>query len=88
MRILHLAWSYASDLFPAEGAFFGNMIEPLCSGQVDVTVAAPRPYVPRAFASLHPRLRRPTNTAAFTCSFRGTYGCRTASAKACSPERV
>jgi len=59
MRVLHLSWSYPSELFHSEGTFFRNMIEPLRREGVEVTVATPLPYVPKLAGGLLPRLRRP-----------------------------
>jgi len=58
MRVLHLCWSYPSALFPAEGSFFRNMVEPLLDAGVEATVVTPVPYVPRFLGKLIPRLRR------------------------------
>jgi teichuronic acid biosynthesis glycosyltransferase TuaC len=59
MRVLHICWSYPSELFPADGSFFRNQVEGLRDAGVDVTVAVPMPYVPRTLANLHHRLYRP-----------------------------
>jgi teichuronic acid biosynthesis glycosyltransferase TuaC len=59
MRVLHICWSYPSELLPAEGSFFRNQVEGLRDAGIDVTVAVPVPYVPRAAANLHHRLFRP-----------------------------
>jgi teichuronic acid biosynthesis glycosyltransferase TuaC len=59
MRALHICWSYPSELLPADGSFFRNQVEGLRDAGVEVTVAVPVPYVPRASAKLHRRFFRP-----------------------------